>query len=145
MTATYIAAFVGARHPDRVNTERIAQMVQIHPTRSRRIVSKLVKAGILASSRGGSGGVSLAKPADKITLAEIYDAIQETSVLTLGLHNPFSAWSDHCFVHETFEKLMGDLEFKLRDDLARIKLSAMFKPWAPEERQRPKTKRAARG
>jgi len=143
MTATYIAAFVGARHPERVNTERIAQMVQIHPTRSRRIVSKLVKAGILASSRGGSGGVALARSPNKITLDEIYDAIQETSVLSLGLHDPFSAWSDHCFVHETFEKLMGDLEYKLRDDLSRLKLSQMFKPWAPEER-RPKKKRVVR-
>ncbi|MDA7949621.1 MAG: Rrf2 family transcriptional regulator [Hyphomicrobiaceae bacterium] len=135
MTASYVAAFVGARHPDRVNTDLIAKMVQTHPTRVRRIVSKLVKAGILLSSRGGNGGVSLAREANKITLADIYDAVQDQTVLKLGLHNPFSEWSDHCFIHSTFERVHSDLETKFRSDLADIKLSEMFKPWAPVKKK----------
>ena len=133
MTAAYIAAFVGSRDPARVNTGTIARMVEVHPTRVRRIVSKLVKAGILTSSRGGNGGVSLARPADRTTLADIYDAVQESTVLSLGLHDPFSEWSGHCFVHDTFEDIYEGLEAKMRGDLARIRLSEMFKPWRPRD------------
>jgi len=133
MTATYVAAFVGARAPLAVNTELIAKMVRVHPSRTRKIVSKLVKADILKSIRGGNGGISLARSADEITLAEIYDAIQENSILNLGLHNPFSDWGDHCFVHKVFEEIHSNLEGKMRADLSNILLIDMFVPWAPPE------------
>lgn len=42
----------------------------------RRIVSDLVKAGILATSRGSGGGVSLARPATDISLGEVVHAME---------------------------------------------------------------------
>jgi Rrf2 family protein len=42
----------------------------------RRIVGDLVKAGILATSRGSGGGVSLARPAADITLGEVVQAME---------------------------------------------------------------------
>ena len=42
----------------------------------RRIVGDLVKAGILATSRGSGGGVSLARPAEEISLGEVVRAIE---------------------------------------------------------------------
>lgn len=135
VTACYIAAFVGSRYPKRVNSERIAEVVQVHATRVRRIVSKLVKAGILVSQRGGNGGVSLARPAAEIDLGEIYDAVQDGTVLSFGLHDPFAEWKDHCFVHATFERLHDELEEKVRADLAGTRLSDVFKPWNGAKRR----------
>ena len=37
---------------------------------------RLVKAGLLESSRGAAGGVALAKPADQITLRDIIEAVE---------------------------------------------------------------------
>ena len=42
----------------------------------RRIVGDLVKAGILATSRGSGGGVSLARPAEEISLGEVVHAME---------------------------------------------------------------------
>ncbi len=42
----------------------------------RRIVGDLVKAGILATSRGSGGGVSLARPAEEISLGEVVRAME---------------------------------------------------------------------
>lgn len=42
----------------------------------RRIVADLVKAGILRTSRGSGGGVSLAKPAEATTLGEVVHAME---------------------------------------------------------------------
>jgi len=131
-----VAAFVGAQHPARVNTHRIARMVDTHPSRVRRIVSSLVKAGILCSSRGSGGGVTLARAPSTITLADIHDAVQTQDILSLGMHDPFKAWKDNCFVHPTFEKLYGDLEAKMRDDLAKIRISDVYRRWEGGKAQR---------
>jgi Rrf2 family protein len=42
----------------------------------RKIVSRLVSSGLLRSARGGQGGLSLARPADQLTLLAILDAVQ---------------------------------------------------------------------
>ena len=42
----------------------------------RRIVSDLVKAGVLTTSRGSGGGVSLARPAADISLSEVVHAME---------------------------------------------------------------------
>jgi len=42
----------------------------------RRIVGELVKAGILATSRGSGGGVSLARPAADLSLGEVVQAME---------------------------------------------------------------------
>lgn len=129
ITASYIMAFVANSAPRRMSTDKIAEMVQSHPTRVRHITSALVKAGLLESYRGGNGGVILAKNPKKITLRDIYDAIQDQSLLSFGMHNPFSKWSDHCLVHSTFEGLYDSLEEKLLKDLAKVRLSDLYKPW----------------
>lgn len=111
-------------------------MVDTHPSRVRRIVSSLVKANILSSTRGSSGGITLARDAATITLADIYDAVQTQGILSLGMHDPFTEWKEHCFVHPTFDKLYGDLETKIRDDLEKIRLCDVYKPWQGSEAER---------
>ncbi|GAB4316933.1 MAG: Rrf2 family transcriptional regulator [Candidatus Zixiibacteriota bacterium] len=44
-----------------------------------KIFQNLTKAGIVKSHRGVRGGFSLARPAKKITIAEVFDAIQANS------------------------------------------------------------------
>lgn len=122
-------AFVASSAPKRMSTDKIAEMVQSHPTRIRHITSALVKAGLLESFRGGNGGVVLAKDPKKITLRDVYDAVQDQPLLAFGMHNPFSQWSDHCLVHSTFENVYEDLEEKLLKDLGKIKIYNLYKPW----------------
>ncbi|WP_224031468.1 Rrf2 family transcriptional regulator [Paraburkholderia caribensis] len=66
MTACYIVSFIGAHSPRLLSTATIAKWVDTHAARARQIVSLLVKAGPLDSSRGGGGGIRLAKPAHSI-------------------------------------------------------------------------------
>lgn len=42
----------------------------------RRLVGRLVKAGILATERGSAGGVRLARPASEITLLDVVQAME---------------------------------------------------------------------
>ena len=50
-------SFIGAHNPRILSTATVAKWVNTHAARARQIVSQLVKAGLLESSRGGGGGV----------------------------------------------------------------------------------------
>jgi Rrf2 family protein len=59
----------------RAATSQIAQEQRIPPSFLAKIVSQLSVAGLLQTSRGARGGVSLARPAEDISLLEVVEAI----------------------------------------------------------------------
>jgi Rrf2 family protein len=59
----------------RASTSQIAQEQQIPPSFLAKIVSQLSVAGLLQTSRGARGGVSLARTPDQISLLEVVEAI----------------------------------------------------------------------
>jgi Rrf2 family protein len=59
----------------RAATSQIAQEQQIPPSFLAKIVSQLSVAGLLQTSRGARGGVSLARTPENITLLEVVEAI----------------------------------------------------------------------
>jgi Rrf2 family protein len=59
----------------RAATSQIAQEQQIPPSFLAKIVSQLSVAGLLQTSRGARGGVSLAKAPDQISVLEVVEAI----------------------------------------------------------------------
>lgn len=122
-------SFVGAHSPRLLTTEIIAKWVDTHATRVRQLVSLLVKAGLLAASRGGGGGVRLAKSPNDITLLDVYEAIGDTEMLQFSMDNPFSQWSDHCSVHSALTRAQRTIEENLRKEFETIKLSDVFVPW----------------
>jgi Rrf2 family protein len=60
---------------DRASTGQIAKEKSIPPSFLAKIVSQLSVAGLLQTSRGAHGGVSLAKPAEAISLLDVVQAI----------------------------------------------------------------------
>jgi len=59
----------------RAATSQIAQEQRIPPSFLAKIVSQLSVAGILQTSRGARGGVSLARTPDQISILEVVEAI----------------------------------------------------------------------
>ena len=69
-------AYLAQRGPDqRASTGLIAREKAIPPSFLAKIVSQLSVAGLLQTSRGAHGGVSLAKPAESISLLDVVEAI----------------------------------------------------------------------
>lgn len=71
--AVLYLARLGTDH--RAATSQIAQEQQIPPSFLAKIVSQLSVAGLLQTSRGARGGVSLARSAEDISLLEVVEAI----------------------------------------------------------------------
>ena len=65
--AVYYLAKMGPER--RAATSQIAEVQQIPPSFLAKIVSQLSVAGLLQTSRGARGGVSLARAPEEITLA----------------------------------------------------------------------------
>ncbi|OLS62666.1 RrF2 family transcriptional regulator [Pseudomonas putida] len=126
ITASYILSFVAANAPHKLRTETIAKWVKVHPTRVRGLVSQMVKANILTSYRGAQGGVTLARAPQLITLREVYDAVQESSLIAEKIDNPFAGHEDHCKVYEVFTRLFAMLEQNMRLDLGTITADQLF-------------------
>ena len=61
--------------PDLAATSQIALEQQIPPSFLAKIVSQLSVAGLLQTSRGARGGVSLARTPEEISLLEVVEAI----------------------------------------------------------------------
>src|SRR3972149_3606906 len=59
----------------RAATSQIAEEKHIPPSFLAKIVSQLSVAGLLQTSRGARGGVSLARPAEEISFLEVVEAI----------------------------------------------------------------------
>jgi Rrf2 family protein len=110
VSAAYILAYVARHEPEQVTTESIARVLKDHPARVRQIVSALVKAGLLTSLRGATGGIVLAKPPSKIDFREVYAAIGEKSPLSLVMRDDDPGRNYPCNVHPVISRLFRDIE-----------------------------------
>jgi Rrf2 family protein len=63
--------------PDRmVSTHEVASALLVSENHLSKVSQRLHKAGLVEASRGPKGGFKLAKPADQITLLNIYEAME---------------------------------------------------------------------
>ncbi len=102
--------------PDqRAATSQIAQEKQIPPSFLAKIVSQLSVAGLLQTSRGAHGGVSLAKDPESISLLDVVEAIDGPLLLNdcVGDHNSCSFGSE-CPIKPIWCEAQTDLVKRLR-------------------------------
>jgi Rrf2 family protein len=84
--------------PDqRAATSQIAKQQQIPPSFLAKIVSQLSVAGLLQTSRGARGGVSLARSPEQISMLEVVEAIDGPILLNECVSpNGVCAFGDDC-------------------------------------------------
>ncbi len=74
-----------AYEPDRCCTaQALAEWINRSMSSTETLMSRLRAAGLVRATRGPAGGYHLNKPADKITVAEIFMAFDEPHVLNRG-------------------------------------------------------------
>ena len=111
-----------------VNSEQIANSVGTNPSYVRKLTTRLSKAGLIEGRKGVSG-FRLIKPADKITLLDIYKAVMETNYLHLfDIHqNP----NDECVVGHNIEPVLSgmfiDMEKQIEAKLEGMTLADCIK------------------
>lgn len=109
-----------------VTAAEIAAMRLIPPVLIRRVVSRLSKAGILRTARGSGGGLSLARPPSRISLADVVEALEGPIALNACVVQPGACpLTAHCPVQRAWVRATRDLRASLRrvrfSELARRK------------------------
>lgn len=102
--------------PDqRAATSQIAQEEQIPPSFLAKIVSQLSVAGLLQTSRGARGGVSLARSPEQISLLEVVEAIDGPIMLNecVGA-NGVCTFGDNCPMRPIWCDAQAELVARLR-------------------------------
>lgn len=94
----------------RAPTSQIAHEQEIPSSFLAKIVSQLSVAGVVQTSRGARGGVSLARPSEEITLLEVIEAIDGPITLNECVPDPSDCpFGEDCAVHKIWLEAQRDL------------------------------------
>ena len=97
-------------------TSTVAQEMKIPPSFLAKIISQLSIAGLLHTSRGARGGVTLARDAKEISLLDVVEAIDGPILLNECVGDPADCeFSDDCLVHPIWVEAQEALVKRLRD------------------------------
>lgn len=99
----------------RATAREVADLRGIPPAFVRRIVSRLSAAGILATTRGSGGGITLSRPAHEISLHDIVLAMEGPLSLNGCVAAPSTCeFSANCGVHAIWKGVSRAVEQQLR-------------------------------
>ena len=100
----------------------IAESVHTNPVVIRRMMSALEKSMLVKSTAGRSGGFELARHADAISLADVYDAVEDETVFRMHKTDPNSNCPVACQMGKILGAPLRAAESALSSSLARTTL-----------------------
>jgi Rrf2 family protein len=108
-----------------MTSEELASSIRTNPTVIRRLIAKLVEAGLLASFKGKSGGVKLARPAKEISLRDIYTAVLEKRLIANRDKEPQKACPVSCAMGKLMHEVIDGIEDNSLKYMSSIRLSEL--------------------
>jgi Rrf2 family protein len=126
--ATHIMVFVGYEQktmkPGEVlSSDFIAGSVNTNPVVVRRILSDLQKAGLIESQSGRNGGVRLSKPAARVNLLDIYQAVEGGAIFKFNPNPPNPKCSISTSMEHIIEPVFDSVEEALENRLKKTSLA----------------------
>ena len=109
--AIYLAALTPE---EKASTAEIAERQCIPPSFLAKIISQLSLAGIIQTSRGARGGVSLARSAEEVSILDVVEAIDGPLALNACTANPAGCpCHENCPLCEFWAETRAELATKL--------------------------------
>jgi len=103
-------------HNQRAATSQIAVEQHIPPSFLAKIISQLSIAGLIHTSRGARGGVSLARSPEEISILEVVEAIDGPLALNECTQNPSACvFGETCPLHSLWCETQAQLVDRLRN------------------------------
>jgi Predicted transcriptional regulator len=107
----------------KVTSEFIASSVNVNPVIIRRTLGQLQEAGIVETVRG-SGGSTISRSMGKITLLDVYKAVESVDGDLFNFHdNPNPSCPVGKNVHRLLDRHLLDAQRALEASLKKVKLS----------------------
>lgn len=100
--AVHILTALAVNDGNAVRSEQLASSASTNPTVIRRILSMLAEAGLTSSQLGYGGGATLAKPANQITLLDVFQVVEEPNIFEMHRTPP----DENCFVGRNIQQVL---------------------------------------
>ncbi|MNK88398.1 putative HTH-type transcriptional regulator YwnA [compost metagenome] len=108
-----------------MTSEELASSIRTNPTVIRRLIAKLVEAGLLSSFKGKAGGVKLARPAKEISLRDIYSAVLEKRLIANRNKEPQKGCPVSCAMGKLMHEVIDGIEDNSMKYMSNIRLSEL--------------------
>jgi len=125
--AVHILIFLATEPAGQATSGRIAESVGTNPVVIRRLAGQLARAGLVRIRRG-PGGAELARPADEITLADVWTAMRRQNLPLLPTHRGPKGEADRLGrdVPRMLRGVLDDAEQGMEERLAGVTLRALL-------------------
>ena len=117
-------------------SEYIASSVNTNPSLIRRLLSQLARAGLTTSQMGTGGGALLARPAEAITLLDVYRAVDEDADVIPLHQSPNPKCPVGRNIQGVLEQRIDLAQRALYDELARTTIAELAGDVAQRQRRR---------
>lgn len=125
-SALYVLMTLAYNSDRKLSSREMALGLKTNPVVVRRLMSQLAEAGLIESRKGRDGGVWLAVEPNKVTLADIYRAVEIPEMIADFDRPKLKA----CPVSCSMKKIVGQVSIRLEKDiqksLAQTKLSDLL-------------------
>ena len=113
---TVILAYMAAQQGRLLAAGEVAERTGIAPPTVSKLLKKLQRSGLVASTRGSHGGYQLARPAAQVTAAQILDALDGPVAITecSGQHSSCGIEAS-CKISHTWQRLNSAIRQALND------------------------------
>jgi Rrf2 family protein len=110
-----------------VGSRIVAASVNTNPVVIRRLLLALRKAGLIETSSGKHGGAKLAKKPTKISLLDIYDAVEPRPVIALNKRRAFQRCPVSCSMKMVMGEISTGAERAMRRHLGNVSLAQLLR------------------
>jgi Rrf2 family protein len=124
--ATHIMAALGHAAGKEVNSAEIAGSVNTSSSFVRRILAKLSKAGLVKTATGKGGSCWLAKPARKISLLDIYRAVEAPKAFAIHQYPPEEQCAVSRGIKPALNRVLAETQQALEGSLRRKSLAEVI-------------------
>ena len=124
--AVHIMTALGDLYGEEVTSADLTVSVGAHEALVRKVLSKLVKTGLVRAWRGRNGYSSLAKPAHQIDLLDIYKAVDAPPVFSIHQYPKEKACRTSCTHKEALKCVLNDAQRDFENSLRKRLLTEMI-------------------
>lgn len=112
--------------PDPQNSSELAEAIGVNASKLRQIMSSLLKAQIVGSSKGAGGGFFLLQDFTELSLFEIYNALEDRKIMDLDVADASKAKdAEMTGYNNYFYDFYAKIQSQIEEEMKKTKLNSI--------------------
>jgi len=125
-TGLHIMLALAYNEGERLSSSDLASSVDVNPVTARRVIADLAASGLVDTQTGPGGGATLARPASRITVQDIYEALGEPPFIEGHSKDPAAHCAVSACMPRVFERLNDEVTKKATTVLRKTTLQKLI-------------------